>query len=139
MRTSWSYGVRFPTRDLISDPGQSPSATVIITTRAVGRKSCNVWTLKFTASMSDEAEFLMTGGELAIITFAGKDATEEFNMPLGCTLGWMLSPFPRCLISMETLLKKTIFRFQNQSPYLIYIKILPKSGFRSFPPRIKSS
>ena len=24
------------------------------------------------------------GGELAILTFAGKDATEEFNMPLGC-------------------------------------------------------
>ena len=23
------------------------------------------------------------GGELAILTFAGKDATEEFNMPLG--------------------------------------------------------
>ena len=24
------------------------------------------------------------GGELAILTFAGKDATEEFNMTLGC-------------------------------------------------------
>ena len=24
------------------------------------------------------------GGELAILTFAGKDATEEFNMPLDC-------------------------------------------------------
>ena len=27
------------------------------------------------------------GGELAILTFAGKDATEEFNMPLDLRVG----------------------------------------------------
>ena len=37
--------------------------------------------------MLDVTSFLSEhpGGELAILTFAGKDATEEFNMTLG---GW---------------------------------------------------
>ena len=33
------------------------------------------------------------GGELAILTFAGKDATEEFNMTLGCPGMKTLSDF----------------------------------------------
>lgn len=56
-----------------------------------------VWTkpgsrLTFVLQVLDVTSFLSEhpGGELAILTFAGKDATEEFNMCLGKEyLNWL--------------------------------------------------
>lgn len=47
------------------------------------------------AQVLDVTSFLSEhpGGELAILTFAGKDATEEFNMTLGCPGMKTLSDF----------------------------------------------